>query len=197
MWIQQLSHFGKRRRREYGEYLARSFQVPSVRIGAKLGRVSPVDQCASRRVPVLFEADESGIVTIGAAHIKFLEPTTFSILDGSPEEKNHPAQIVISRVRATILIDHRFLASQSDDARNIACILRCNPNLDPFPQTIDQIAEPCERLRRHRMAPIGDEEKPIESLYLLLAPALSVCQALTFGAAYFSLNGILVKRLVK
>jgi len=47
------------------------------------------------------------------------------------------------------------------------------------------------------MAPIGEEEEPVESLYQLLASALSIGQALTLGSAYFSLDRILVEGLVK
>jgi hypothetical protein len=47
---------------------------------------------------MLFETYQAGIVAVGAAHIQFSEASAFGILNGSPEQKRHSAQIMESRV---------------------------------------------------------------------------------------------------
>lgn len=47
--------------------------------------IAPVSQQAASGAPVLLKRNESGLVTVGAAHIQLIKAIAFCILDGLPE----------------------------------------------------------------------------------------------------------------
>ena len=80
--------------------------------------------------------DESRIFQIGAAHVQFGKSTRLRLLDCLPEKKRHSSKIVIFRIGAAILVDHRLLIRERDHARDRLTVLASNPDFQLFSKAI-------------------------------------------------------------
>ena len=78
---------------------------------------------------MFLEGNQSGIVQIGASHIKLEKSFALSILDGLPKQKGHCAQVVESLIGAAVLVNHGLLVAQCEHASNSSTVLRSYADL--------------------------------------------------------------------
>src|SRR5260370_3092943 len=76
------------------------------------GRQPPIRQLHTLRAPTVFKGNQSRVVAIRAAEVKFLGSVLLGILNCLPEQDWHRTHIVSTRLRPAGLIDHSVTVPQ-------------------------------------------------------------------------------------
>jgi hypothetical protein len=139
------------------------------------------------------EFDQAGIVRVGPAEIKFLRSALFPFLNHLPEQQRHSPQFMEPAIRATVLVNERFLEEQSEDAGDGLTVLRYNVDSSLITHALEQVPKPGARLRRKLMAAPREQEEPIELLQKRFRVPLLINQVFTFRALNLPLHATLVE----
>src|SRR5262249_28017820 len=154
---------------------------------------SPVDQRGLRGAQVPLKGNQSCVVRIRAAQVKFLKTKLLGSLDGFPKQQRHAPEAVKPRVGAAVLVDKRAAVLQRQNAGNCLLILEDDVNRDLVAQAGNQIPEPLQRLRRQFMATASQAAQAIELTEKYWGSARLVMKAFAFRALDLSLCRVLLE----
>ena len=144
-------------------------------------RVRVVRQRRPRRAEVVLEGDQTRLIEVRAPQVQFLDPLRLRLLDRAPEEERHAAQRVVPGVRPAVLVDHRLLERQRQDARDGQAVLARHVDGQPVAQARNQVAEPGERLRRQAVPAPRQPQQAVETREQPFRRPGLVAQALALG----------------
>src|SRR5579883_2701352 len=138
--------------------------------------------------PPALKGDEAWLVRIGAPEIQNAETVTFGILDSTPVQQMHSAEIVETGVGPAILVEKRIFVADRQHSSHRPLALECDADFQCAPEIFDQIAEPNSRLRRNAVSFASNGEQTIKRIQELLVRTLPIGEPLALSAQDFSLN---------
>src|SRR5260370_42459437 len=83
-----------------------NFELPLVAAVYTPARQPPVRQLHALRAPTVFEGNQSHVVPIRAAEVKFLDSVLLRILNCLPAQERNGTQVVSLCVETAICVDH-------------------------------------------------------------------------------------------
>src|SRR5437899_3755844 len=146
------------------ENRAGNSELPLIPARCTAARQPPIGQLSAFRTPAVFKGNQSRVVAIRATEVKFPDSVLLRILNCLPEQERHGAQIVGTRLRSAIFVDHGVAVPQRDDARDGTPCSRSNTNFEPVAKADSNVPEPVKRLRRHSVAPARLDKEVIKLL---------------------------------
>jgi hypothetical protein len=115
------------------------------------------------------------------------------LLDRSPKKEAHSAEIVKSRVAATVFVSHSLLMGESKNARNGYVVFVGDAYLDVIAHRLQKALKPRYWLRRQMVSPARSDKKLVKLLEMFFRNSFFVFEIFSLCSANLSLNAILVK----
>lgn len=156
-------------------------------------RKSKIIQGLAEGAPFGLEGEEAIVVSVGTAEIKLKGAGTLGVLNGLPEEENHSSEIMKAIIGTTVFVNEGILVAEGEDGGERLLALRDDPDAERRTETLQEIAEPIEGLRRKSVAAAGENGEPIELVEKSEGTSFLGVQMLAFGAVNFALNAAFVK----